>query len=135
LQSTEPESSFWAGVLPGIVVMGLGISINLAPLTTAVLAAISDNHAGIGSAINNAVARIAGLLAIAVIPAAAGMASGREALDLSAGFDTAMQISAGLAAAGAIVAWLTIRRAVPVEPVARGNVGVACEDPCLRKAS
>jgi hypothetical protein len=132
LARTEPGTSFWSGVLPGMLVIGLGIAINLAPLTTAVLAAIDDNHAGIGSAINNAVARLAGLLAIAVLPAAAGLASGSEALDLSSGFDRAMQICAALAALGAVVAWLTIRHAVPVEPVTIGNVGVACQDPCVR---
>jgi EmrB/QacA subfamily drug resistance transporter len=135
LQRTEVGSSFWSDVLPGVVVMGTGISINLAPLTTAVLAAIDDKHAGIGSAINNAVARLAGLLAIAVLPAAAGIASGGQQLALAGGFDRAMQICAALAAIGAVVAWLTIRTAVAVQPVTHGNVGVACQDPCLKEAS
>ena len=133
LQLTEPGSSFVGGVLPGVIVLGVGISINLAPLTTAVLAAIDDKHAGVGSAINNGVARIAGLLAVAVIPAAAGIASGSERLDLSGGFDRAMQICAGLAALGGVVSWLTIREAVPVQPITQGNVGVACQDPCVKE--
>ena len=134
LQLTNHGSSFFTGVLPGMLVIGLGIAINLAPLTTAVLAAIDDDHAGIASAINNAVARLAGLLAIAVVPAAAGLASSQLHLDLSHGFDRAMQIAAGLSAVGALVAWLTIRHATPVQPVTQGNVGVACQDPCVKEA-
>jgi predicted MFS family arabinose efflux permease len=134
LQLTNHGSSFFTGVLPGMLVIGLGIAINLAPLTTAVLAAIDDDHAGIASAINNAVARLAGLLAIAVVPAAAGLASSQLHLDLSRGFDRAMQIAAGLSAIGALVAWLTIRHATPVQPVTQSNVGVACQDPCVKEA-
>lgn len=133
LQRTNPGRSFFEGALPGMLVVGLGIAINLAPLTTAVLAAIDDDHAGIGSAINNAVARLAGLLAIAVVPAAAGLASASQQIDLSHGFDRAMQICAGLAAAGAIVAWLTIRRAAAVQPMTHANVGVTCHDPCVKE--
>ena len=127
--------SYWDGVLPGVLVLGAGLALTVAPLTAAVLAAIDDHHAGIGSAINNAVARIAGLLAIAVIPAAAGLAGTSRGLDLSTGFDKAMFIAAGLAAAGAGVAWLTIRTAVPVRVVTRANVAAPCEDVCLREAS
>jgi len=104
-------------------------------LTTAVLAAIDDSHAGIGSAINNAVARLAGLLAVAVLPAAAGIASGGQQLALAGGFDTAMQICAALAVLGAVAAWLTIRQSVAVQPVTQGNIGVACQDPGLKEAS
>ena len=63
LSRAEAGSSYVQDVLPGVVVVGAGLAINLAPLTTAVLAAIEDRHAGVASAINNAVARLAGLLA------------------------------------------------------------------------
>lgn len=59
--------SYMTQILPGIIIFGIGLSVTVAPLTTAVLADISKDNAGIGSAINNAVARIAGLLAIAFI--------------------------------------------------------------------
>jgi EmrB/QacA subfamily drug resistance transporter len=56
---------FWTQILPGLVVFGLGLSITVSPLTSAVLAAVDPGQSGIGSAVNNAVSRIAGLVAIA----------------------------------------------------------------------
>jgi hypothetical protein len=133
LAGVDAGSSYWGGVLPGVALIGLGLAINLAPLTTAVLAAVDDHHAGIGSAINNAVARLAGLVAIAVLPAAAGFASVRS-LD-GDGFGRAMEICAVLAAIGGVAAWFTIRSAAPVRSIPRANASIACADPCLREAS
>jgi EmrB/QacA subfamily drug resistance transporter len=59
--------SYTTEVLPGVVILGLGLSITVAPLTSAVLGDIPASHAGVGSAVNNAVSRIAGLLSIATI--------------------------------------------------------------------
>ncbi|WP_346769156.1 DHA2 family efflux MFS transporter permease subunit [Planctomonas sp. JC2975] len=59
------DVNYWLEVLPGMLVFGLGLSITVAPLTAAILGAVPPEHAGIGSAINNAVARIAGLVAVA----------------------------------------------------------------------
>ena len=59
-------------VLPAVAVFGLGLAINVAPLTSTALAAAPAEHAGIASAVNNDVARAAGLIAVAVLPAAAG---------------------------------------------------------------
>jgi EmrB/QacA subfamily drug resistance transporter len=56
---------YWWQLLPGVLVFGLGLSITVAPLTAAILGAVPPDHAGIGSAVNNAVARIAGLVAVA----------------------------------------------------------------------
>ena len=70
----DADASFWLDVLPGAVLMGLGLTLLVAPLTTAVLAAAPDDQAGIASGINNAVSRTAGLLAVAAIPPLAGIA-------------------------------------------------------------
>jgi EmrB/QacA subfamily drug resistance transporter len=101
-----PGSTYAGAVLPAVLVMGLGLVITVSPLTTAVLSALSDGYAGVASAINNAVASIAALLAIATLPSLAGVAVGGE---LGPGFRTAMAICCGLCVVGGTVAWVTIR--------------------------
>jgi EmrB/QacA subfamily drug resistance transporter len=106
----EPGSSYITDVMPAVVIMGLGLAVTVAPLTATVLAAASDEHAGIASGINNAVARVAGLLAVATIPGVAGI-TGQVYLDpngLTDGFHTAMVIAAVLTLVGAVIAVLGI---------------------------
>jgi hypothetical protein len=114
------------------------VSITVAPLTATVLAAAGPEHAGIASAINNNVARAAGLIAVATLPLAAGI-TGRAALDpqiLSAGFRMAMWIAAGLVAAGGVLSSLTIRNVQaaegrPVTPAPR-HLSCPLDAPPLR---
>ncbi len=104
--------SYVASVLPGVSIFGLGMAITVAPLTTAVLTAAPGGHSGIASGINNAVARVAGLLAVVLIPLGAGL-SGIDDVDLigfSDGFRRSMLIASALCLAGAVTSFAGIRR-------------------------
>ncbi len=106
----EPGDGYVTGVLPGVIVFGLGLTLVVAPVTATVLAAADARHSGIASGINNAVSRVGGLLAVAILPLIAGLTGDAfyNPSKMSSGFDTAMVACAGLAAAGGILAWLTI---------------------------
>jgi hypothetical protein len=106
------DADYVRDVLPGVVVFGAGLTLLVAPLTATVLDSAADRFAGVASGVNNAVARSAGLLAVAVVPVAAGI-SGTDYTDppeFSAGFSTAMLICAGLLAAGGALAAALLRR-------------------------
>jgi EmrB/QacA subfamily drug resistance transporter len=107
----KPGESYLSSVLPAVFVFGLGLTLVVAPVTATVLAAADDRHSGIASGINNAVSRVAGLLAVAVLPVIAGV-TGQKFYDPAAmthGFHVAMMACAILAACGGFLAWLTIR--------------------------
>ena len=76
LSRVAPGDTYVSGVLPGIIVFGLGLALTVAPLTAAVLASVGDELTGVASGVNNAVARLAGLLAVAALPALAGISTG-----------------------------------------------------------
>lgn len=97
-------------VLPGVVVLGLGLSLTVAPLTAAALGSVDERHAGIASGVNNAVARVAGLLAVAVLPLASGLGSGAlsDPAALAPTYRAAMLLCACLLLAAAATAFAFI---------------------------
>jgi MFS family permease len=111
MSAISAGSSYPIGVLPSVIIFGLGLSLTVAPLTATVLASADDRHAGVASGINNAVARVAGLLAVAALPVAAGLTGSdyQNPAAFAPGFRTAMLISAALSFAGGVLAWFTIR--------------------------
>lgn len=101
--TVRDELDYWLQLLPGILVIGLGMAMTVAPLTSAILGAVDPARAGIGSAVNNAVARIAGLVAVASIGVIAG-----ARLDVD-GYHRAALGTAAFLVAGGLVSWLGIR--------------------------
>jgi EmrB/QacA subfamily drug resistance transporter len=129
-----PGASYLEAVLPAVVVFGVGLTTTVAPLTAAVLAAVPENQAGTASGVNNAIARLAGLLAIAVLPAAAGIHAG-VGQPLGPGFVVAMLIAAAVSATGGIVAVMTIHTGIDVTHHVLPGVNHACQDPSTRHAA
>ncbi|WP_134766112.1 MFS transporter [Nocardioides sp. 1609] len=104
------DAGYLVDVLPGVVVFGLGLAIMVAPLTAAALGAAPDEHVGMASGVNNAVARTGGLIALAAVPVLAGVSDG-----VGDGFARALWISAGVLVVAGGVAALAVRNDV-LEP-------------------
>ncbi|WP_068492435.1 MFS transporter [Pseudoclavibacter helvolus] len=101
------EVNYWTQVLPGVIVFSLGLSMTVAPLTSAILGSVPTTQSGIGSATNNAISRVAGLVAIAMIGVIAG-----GTIDVVS-FQPLMFVTAGLLFAGALSSWLGVRNPKP----------------------
>jgi EmrB/QacA subfamily drug resistance transporter len=110
-----PTGNYLTEVLPAVTVLGLGLATTVAPLTATALASAPARYAGTASAVNNDVARVGALIAVAVLPAAAGItgAAYLHPAQFSTGFHTASLISGGLCVLGGALAAITIRNPAP----------------------
>ncbi|WP_238334959.1 DHA2 family efflux MFS transporter permease subunit [Kribbella amoyensis] len=112
----DAGASYIVDVLLPVAVLGAGLAVMVAPLTAAVLSAAPDRLAGVASGVNNAVARAAGLLAVAVIPVMVGLSGDAytSPADFAGGFSKATTLIAALFVGGAVLAAVFMRG--PIEP-------------------
>jgi sugar phosphate permease len=120
ISTAHRGESYVAAILPGALLWGVGIGIAVTPLTAAVLAAVSDADLGEASGINDASARVGGLLVIALVPALIGATGGATlAGALRGGFQAAMLVMAGLCGLAALISAVFVS---DQRPAARGAV-------------
>jgi len=125
-----PGHGYVTTVLPAAVVFGLGLACTVAPLTSTVLASVDDAELGVASGVNNAASRLAGLLAVAVLPAVVHLDTTLPAGVLTGRAAAALRICAGLAAIGGVISWLTVN-SKPVAAATRpADLLMPCYDPC-----
>ena len=136
LGATAPLHSPWTAVLPSVALLGLGMGLVVSPLSTAVMTSVEDVDTGVASGVNNAVARVAGLVAVALLGTVVagvfeqqlgnaaelpiffgvtteGLSADEEALRLSAtdaAFATVAYVTAALSLVSALIAWVTLER-------------------------
>ena len=129
-----PGGRYVTDVLPAVIVFGLGMSLTVAPLTAAVIGSLPDSMAGVGSGVNNAVSRLAGLLAVATLPALAGIDTGGSlAAGLNDGYAKALRIAAALCVVGAVAAAAVVRQTEPIDTAPRQAAFPACLDPAVAR--
>ena len=129
-----PGRGYVEAVLPAVIVFGLGLACTVAPLTSAVLASVTDAELGVASGVNNAAARLAGLLAVAVLPSLVHLDTTLPAAVLTDRVAMALRICAVLAALGGGIAWFTVGGEQKVEPVRPADLLIPCYDPCTTEA-
>jgi methylglyoxal synthase len=121
-------TSYPSVVLPAVLVFGLGLGVTIAPLTATAMGALRDEHPGLASALNNDVARVGGLIAVAILPAVAGI-SGAAYLHpgaLAHGFRLAVLVTAAWCVAGGLAAAVGVRNPPGTEYVAARPAAVHC---------
>ena len=101
--TSEVPVNYWTQLMPGILLFAVGLSATVAPLTAAILGSVSEQQAGVGSAVNNAVSRVAGLIGVALL----GLVVGGE-LEL-AGFHRVLIVTAVLLILGGLVSAVGIQ--------------------------
>jgi predicted MFS family arabinose efflux permease len=124
LMRVNEQADYWTQVLPGVVVFALGLSSTVAPLTATVLGSVEEKHSGVASGANNAIARVAGLLAIAVLGAVvAGAFSGKVDSELPGARSAAVSAAVAEAKARSITTAPADR--VPASERARVHTALA----------
>jgi EmrB/QacA subfamily drug resistance transporter len=114
LAALSSVGGYWSSIFPGLAILAVGSGIAVAPLTDAVLEAVDDRFEGAAAGVNNAVARVAGLLAVALVGFVLGgdadpsSPAAREAV--AAGYRMAMTVSAVAALGSALIAVITVRK-------------------------
>jgi MFS family permease len=111
LARSTSDGTYVTGVLPAVVIFGLGLATTVAPLTMTALDAVPGEHAGLASAVNNDVARLGSLIAVAILPPLAGITGVTylRASQLASGFRTAVLIAASWCVLGGLLAAIGIR--------------------------
>jgi EmrB/QacA subfamily drug resistance transporter len=141
-RATDP-GNYLTQVFPAVMLFAAGLAVTVAPLTATAMSAAPAEHSGIASAVNNTVARAAGLFAVTVLPLLSGL-TGAAALhpaEFSAGFRTAVYISAAASAAGGLLGVLLIRNpprrpaVVPAQSTFHCGVGAPPLRPVLVAAA
>jgi EmrB/QacA subfamily drug resistance transporter len=126
----DDGTSYVTHVLPAVALIGVGIPLITPPITATVLGAVPDSRAGIASAVNNGVARAAGLVVVAALPLLAGLPqdAAEDPAALDRGYAASMLICAGLFLAGGIVSWFGLPRsaAATAQPVGRCQASLTC---------
>lgn len=112
LHRITPDGLYWTQVLPGVTLFGLGMTLVVAPLTASVLAAAADRFAGTASGVNNAAARVGGLLAVATLPLLVGLSGTAYTKpdELTDAFRAALLWCVGLMIVAALLAATLVRR-------------------------
>jgi len=111
LMGVGADASYWINVLPGMILFALGLACLVAPLTATVLAAAPNRWAGIASGVNNAVARVGSLLAVAALPYAVGLTGDDydNPVAFNDGYQMAMAVCAVLLVMGGVFGWIGLR--------------------------
>ena len=117
LSTARPGEEYAQSILPGALLLGLGIGLTVAPLTASVLAAVEDADLGEAAAINDAASRVGGVVVVALVPALLRAGDSHTLTQpLATGFQTAMLVMAALSAAAALISALFVDRSRPLLP-------------------
>jgi EmrB/QacA subfamily drug resistance transporter len=110
MSTIKAGDAYFTGVMPALIVFGVGLATIITPITATVLASVDARHAGIASGVNNSLSRLGQLLGVAALPLVAGLSGAdfRSAAAMADGFPIAMTVAGGGSLAAALLAWTTI---------------------------